>query len=149
MYVSPVQEKWRGQRAFSRKFESVPSLFLFVLKIFVCTVPPGTVLSKIKSKFVILKLWQLVVFCTCRIHPEGLKLVENVLLRERFGQNFKFQQVPSDIYSRSLVYIVAPIYMNICVQINIVKFHMNIFVYIYTYIYVQTYVYIYIYTYII
>jgi len=76
MYVSPVQEKWRGQRAFSRKFESVPSLFLFVLKSFVCTVPPGTVLITVKSKFVILKLWQLVVFCTCRILPKELNFVE-------------------------------------------------------------------------
>ena len=42
-----VQEKCRFQRAFLSKFEFAPSPFLFVLKIFVYTVPTGTVLITI------------------------------------------------------------------------------------------------------
>ena len=38
---------------------------------------PRTVLILIEFKFIVPELWQLVVFCTCRILPEGLKFVEN------------------------------------------------------------------------
>ena len=46
--VVSMQEKWRFQRAFRSKFELVPSPFWFVLKTFVCTVPPGTILIPIE-----------------------------------------------------------------------------------------------------
>jgi len=49
-----VQEQWI-QRAFQSKFESARSPFLFALKIFVCTVPTGTVLIAIEIKFIIPK----------------------------------------------------------------------------------------------
>jgi len=42
-----MQEKWRLQRAFRSKFERVPRTFWVVIKIFVCMVPPGTVLIPI------------------------------------------------------------------------------------------------------
>ena len=68
-----MQKKRRFQRALRSKFEFVPSLFWFVLKIFVCTVPPGTVLILIKFIFIVPNFWQLVVFWTCRILPKGLR----------------------------------------------------------------------------
>ena len=76
-----MQEKRRFQRALQSKFEFVSSLFLFVLKIFVCTVPPGTVLILIKFIFIVPNFWQLVVFWTCWILPKGLRFVENFPLR--------------------------------------------------------------------
>ena len=47
-----VQVKWRFQRAYRSKFEFVPSTFWFVLKIFVCSVPPA-----IGFKFIVSKLY--------------------------------------------------------------------------------------------
>jgi len=38
---------------------------------------PRTVLIRIEFQFIIPEWWQLVVFCTCRILPEGLKFKEN------------------------------------------------------------------------
>jgi len=70
-----VQERCRFQRAFPSKFEFVPSPFLFVLKIFICTVHPGTVLITIEFKFMVPKLWQLVVFCTFRISRNNSNLL--------------------------------------------------------------------------
>ena len=52
---------------------------LFVRTIFVCTVPPGTILIPIE--FTVPELWQLVVLSACRIFSEGLEFVENFLER--------------------------------------------------------------------
>jgi len=52
---------------------------LFVRTIFVCTVPPGTILIPIE--FTVLELWQLVVLSACRIFLEGFEFVENFLER--------------------------------------------------------------------
>jgi len=42
---------------------------------------PRTVLILIEFKFIVSESWQLVVFCTCWILPEGLKFVHNFSLR--------------------------------------------------------------------
>ena len=76
MFGKFVEQKSRFQQAFRSKFEFVPSLFWFVLKFFVCNVPPDAVLILIDFKFIVPKLWQHVVFCTCRILPKGLTLEE-------------------------------------------------------------------------
>ena len=47
------------------RFEFVPSPFRFVRKIFVCTVPPGTILISFEFKIIVPKFWQLV-FYSCR-----------------------------------------------------------------------------------
>jgi len=72
-----VQKNSRFQRAFQSKFEFAPSPFGFVLKILVCKVPSSTILILIKGRFILPKLWHLVVLWTCRILPKGLKFVEN------------------------------------------------------------------------
>jgi len=69
-----VQGKRRFQRALRSKFEYVPNLFGCVLKIFVCTVPPGTVLILIKFILIVPKF-----VTTCRIlnlsdSPERTKI---------------------------------------------------------------------------
>ena len=43
---------------------------------------PRTLLILIEFKFVVPQLQQLVMFCTCRILPEGLKFVGNFPVRE-------------------------------------------------------------------
>jgi len=63
-------------------FEFVPGLFGIVLRGgYLYGVWPRTVRILIEFKFIVPELWQLVVFCTCRILPEGLKFVENFPLR--------------------------------------------------------------------
>ena len=74
--VYSVQENWRFQRVLRGESEFVPSSFCFVRKIFVCTVPPGTVLIPTKFKFNVPNLWRLVVFCTCRVLPKALTFVK-------------------------------------------------------------------------
>lgn len=54
---------------FKERFDADLNLYQVpLLKIFVCTVLPDTVLIRIEFKFIVPKLWQLV----CRILPEGL-----------------------------------------------------------------------------
>jgi len=72
-HISPL----KVPTSFRGKFEFVFSPFGFVLKIFACTLPPGTLLILIEFKVIVPKLWQFVVFCTCRILPKGLEFGEN------------------------------------------------------------------------
>jgi len=64
-------------------FEFVPGLCGMVLRGgYLYGAWPRTVRILIEFKFIVPELRQLVVFCTCRILPEGLKFVENVPLWE-------------------------------------------------------------------
>ena len=57
-------------------FECVPELFGIVLpEVYLYGAWPRTVLILMEFKFIVSELWRLVVFCTCRILPEGLKWV--------------------------------------------------------------------------
>ena len=57
-------------------FEFVPGLFGIVLRGgYLYGAWPRTVLIIIEFKFIVPELWQIVVFCTCRIFPEGLDLL--------------------------------------------------------------------------
>jgi len=89
--------KQRFQRALQSKFESVRSLFWFVLKVFFCTVPSGIVLILIKFIFIVPKSWQLVVFWTCRILPKGHRLDEKIPLRSRESASFFSEWTRCDI----------------------------------------------------
>jgi len=62
IYTDFVQEKWLFRRALRSKFEFVLSLFWFVLKIFVCTVPSGTILIPIDFEFIVPNL-KIMTFC--------------------------------------------------------------------------------------
>ena len=67
----PLQEIWSG-------FEFVPGLFGIVLRGgYLCGACTRTVQILIEFQFIVPELWQLVVFCTCRILPEGQKFCEN------------------------------------------------------------------------
>jgi len=74
-------EKSRSKRAFrSRKSP----------KIFVCTVPPGTVLIQNELKFTVPKLWQLAVFCTCRNLSKELRFAKKFPLRKQWVSELLF-----------------------------------------------------------
>jgi len=51
-------------------------LYLYCTSLF-STAPPGAILIQFRFKFVVSKLWQLVVICTCQILPLGLRIVVN------------------------------------------------------------------------
>ena len=66
-------------------FAFVPGLFSIVLRRgYLYGAWTRTVLILIEFKLIVPELRQLVVFCTCRILPEGLKFVENSSLRLSF-----------------------------------------------------------------
>jgi len=63
-------------------FEFVPGLFGIVLRGgYVYGAWPRTVLILLEFKSIVQESWQLVMFCTWRILPEGLRFVENFPLR--------------------------------------------------------------------
>jgi len=65
-------------------FEFVSGLFGIVLRGgYLYGAWPRTVRILIEFEFIVPELWQLVVFCTCQILPEGLKFVENFRPRMR------------------------------------------------------------------
>jgi len=73
-----VQEKEVSLQEILGGFEFVPGLFGIVLRgRYLYGAWPRTVLILIEFKCMVPELWQLVVFCTCRILPEGLKYAEN------------------------------------------------------------------------
>jgi len=81
-FVHPVGEKEVSLQEIRSGFEFVPGLFGIVLRGgYLYSAWPRTVLILIEFKFIVPELWQLVVFCTCRILPEGLKFVENFPLQ--------------------------------------------------------------------
>ena len=72
-----VEEKEVSLQEILSGFEFVPGLFGIVLRgRYLYGAWPRTVLILIEFKFIVPELWQLVVFYTCRILPEGLKFVE-------------------------------------------------------------------------
>jgi len=84
--MSPIEQKEVSlpdiRSGFEFEFEFVPGLFGIVLRGgYLYGAWPRTVLILIEFKFIVPELWQLVVFCTYRILPEGHKFVENFRLR--------------------------------------------------------------------
>jgi len=94
IFLNAVGGKQVSLQEIRSGFEFVPWLFGIVLRGgHLYGAWPRTVLILIEFKFIVPELWQLVVFCTCQILPEGLKFVENFPLRfpnvENFSPNFQ------------------------------------------------------------
>jgi len=87
IYIFTVGEKEASLLEIRSGFEFVPGLFGMVLDGgYLYGAWPRTVLILIEFKFIVPELWHLVVFCTCRILPEGLKFVQKFPLRYIFQE---------------------------------------------------------------
>jgi len=114
-------------------------------------------------EFIVPKIWQLVVFCTCRILPKGPKFVENFPLRFLYIMRRRSRCV--HVHVRVSVWIVSYfttesqklsrlytcVFFNVFVCIYVPNIYIYLYIYIYTYIYIDIdkdiYIYIWIYIY--